>query len=274
VRIVVALGGNALLERGERPDAAIQRRHVRRAALALAPLAAEHQLIVCHGNGPQVGVLALESVADTGLSAPYPLDVLAAETQGMIGYWLAQELRNAGVTRPIVAVLTQTVVHATDPAFRSPTKFIGPIYDRGQTDAVMVRHGWTLALDGEHWRRVVPSPEPRRIVEIDTIRTLVDTGSIVICGGGGGIPVVDSDPGGLSGVDAVVDKDLTAAVLALALAADRLLVLTDVPAVLRDFGTPAATPIGAIGADELSTVEFPAGSMRPKIEACIRFATA
>lgn len=274
MRIVVALGGNALLERGERPDAAIQRRHVRRAAQALAPLAEEHQLIVCHGNGPQVGVLALESAADPVLSEPYPLDVLGAGTQGMIGYWLAQELRNARVTQPVVAVLTQTVVHATDPAFGSPTKFIGPVYDRSDAEALAARHGWTVAPDGEHWRRVVASPKPQRIVEVDTIRALVDTGSIVICGGGGGIPVVDSDAGGLSGVDAVVDKDLTAAALALTLAADRLLVLTDVPAVLRDYGTPAALPITAIDADELSDIEFPAGSMRPKIDACVQFVQA
>jgi carbamate kinase len=271
MRIVVALGGNALLERGERPDAAIQRRHVRRAAQALAPLAAEHQLVVCHGNGPQVGVLALESAADTALSEPYPLDVLGAETQGMIGYWLAQELGSAGVTRSVVAVLTQTVVRATDPAFGSPTKFIGPVYDRGEAEAIATRHGWTVARDGERWRRVVPSPQPQRIVEIETIRTLVDAGSIVVCGGGGGIPVVDSGTGGLSGVDAVVDKDLTAAVLALTLAADRLLVLTDVPAVLRDYQTPAATPIAAIDIEELSGIGFPAGSMGPKIETCVRF---
>jgi carbamate kinase len=274
VRIVVALGGNALLERGERPDAAIQRRHVRRAAQALAPLAAEHDLVLCHGNGPQVGVLALESAADPGLSEPYPLDVLSAETQGMIGYWLAQELRNAGITRPVVAVLTQTVVHVTDPAFAAPTKFIGPVYTLEDADALIARHGWTIGVDGAHWRRVVPSPEPRRIVETGTIRTLVDAGSIVICGGGGGIPVVDTVQGGLSGVDAVVDKDLTAAMLALTLAADRLLVLTDVPAVQRDFGTPRATPIAAVGADALADLTFPAGSMRPKVEACIRFVRA
>jgi carbamate kinase len=268
VRIVVALGGNALLERGERPDAVIQRRHVRRAAEALAPLTVEHQLIVCHGNGPQVGVLALESTADTALSEPYPLDVLGAETQGMIGYWLAQELRRAGVARPVVAVVTQTEVDDADPAFRSPTKFIGPVCDRDGA-AAAARHGWAFARDGAHWRRVVASPQPRAIVELDTIRVLADTGAVVICGGGGGIPVVHND-----GVDAVVDKDLTAALLALSLNADRLLVLTDVPAVIRGYRTPAAAPIPIIEADDAAALEFPAGSMGPKVEACVRFARA
>jgi carbamate kinase len=270
MRVVVALGGNALLERGERPDAVIQRRHVRQAAAALAPLAAEHQLVLCHGNGPQVGVLALESQADTSLSRPYPLDVLVAQTQGMIGYWLVQELGNAGVAQRAVCVVSQTVVDPSDPAFGHPTKFIGAGYDQGEAQAMAARLGWTIAADGSRWRRVVASPRPLGLVEIETVRSLADAGALVVCGGGGGVPVVRSN----AGVEAVVDKDLTAAELAITLKADRLLVLTDVPAIIRGYGTPDAQPIEAIDTVALSAMTFPAGSMGPKVEACIRFVTA
>jgi carbamate kinase len=274
MRVVVALGGNALLERDERPDAVIQRRHVAAAAAALAPLAAEHQLVLCHGNGPQVGVLALESSNDPALTRPYPLDVLVAQTQGMIGYWLVQELRDAGVAQPAVCVLSQTVVDDSDPAFRNPTKFIGASYDKDSAQSLAARFGWTVAADGPRWRRVVASPRPLGLVEISTVRGLVDAGVLVVCGGGGGVPVILSESGGLSGVEAVVDKDLTSAELAITLNADRLLVLTDVPAVIRDYGTPSAQPIHAIDADALSAMTFPAGSMGPKVEACIRFVRA
>ncbi|GII56517.1 carbamate kinase [Planotetraspora thailandica] len=274
MRIVVALGGNALLQRGERPDATIQLGHVRQAARALAPLAAEHELVVCHGNGPQVGVLALESEADRTLSRPYPLDVIGAQTQGMIGYWLAQELSAAGVTRPVVTVVTRTVVDAHDPAFLAPTKFIGPTYDEAGAAGLAERYDWHVARDGETWRRVVASPEPRRVVEIGAIRTLLESGAVVVCGGGGGVPVVEGGQDGPSGVEAVVDKDLTAASIALELGAEHLLVLTDVPAVMRGYGTAAATPILAADVDELSAMGFPAGSMGPKIEACVRFVRA
>jgi carbamate kinase len=274
MRVVVALGGNALLERDERPDAVIQLRHVRRAAAALAPLAAEHQLVVCHGNGPQVGMLALESQEDTSLSRPYPLDVLVAQTQGMIGYWMVQELRNAGVTAPAVCVLSQTVVDSSDPAFGNPSKFIGASYDKDEAQALAARLGWTVAADGPRWRRVVASPMPMEMVEMETVRSLADGGALVVCGGGGGVPVIRSEHGGLVGVEAVVDKDLTAAELAITLKADRLLVLTDVPAIIRDYGTPDARPIKAIDTRALSAMTFPAGSMGPKVEACIRFVTA
>ena len=268
---MVALGGNALLERGEKPDAALQRRHVRRAAEALAPLAVENELIVCHGNGPQVGVLALESEADTALSRPYPLDVLGAQTQGMIGYWLVQELHNAGVTRPVVAVITQTVVDVTDPAFAVPTKFIGPVYSQEDAVRLAALHGWTVAADGHAFRRVVPSPQPQRIVERSSIRLLMDAGAVVVCGGGGGSPVVEGSDGRLTGVDAVVDKDFTAAQIAVALAADRLLLLTDVAAVMRDFGTPDATPIRHLDLAQVALLDLPDGSMGPKLAACARF---
>ncbi|SCG77381.1 carbamate kinase [Micromonospora humi] len=272
MRIVIALGGNALLERGEGPDAAIQRRHVRRAATALAHLATDHQLIVCHGNGPQVGLLAQESENDPALSQPYPLDVLGAQTQGMIGYWLVQELHNAGA--PAVAVLSRTVVDADDSAFATPTKFIGPGYDERRARAIADRRGWRIGRDGERWRRVVASPEPRRIVEMDTLAALAERGGVVVCGGGGGAPVVESRDGRLDGVEAVVDKDLTAALLALRLGAQRLLVLTDVPAVMRDYGTPVASPVRTVDVDTLAGLRFPAGSMAPKVDACVRFVRA
>ena len=274
MRVVVALGGNALLQRGERPDAVIQRHHCRQAAAALAPLAANHQLVVCHGNGPQVGMLALESQADTSLSQPYPLDVLVAQTQGMIGYWLVQELSNAGVAQPTVCVVSQTVVDPSDPAFGHPTKFIGASYDQSQAQALADRLGWTIAADGPRWRRVVASPRPLRLVEIATVRSLAAAGVLVVCGGGGGVPVVRSDAGELTGVEAVVDKDLTSAELAITLKADRLLVLTDVPAIIDGYGTPDARPIQAIDTDALSAMTFPAGSMGPKVEACLRFVRA
>jgi carbamate kinase len=274
MRVVVALGGNALLQRNERPDAVIQQRHVRQAAAALAPLAADHQLVLCHGNGPQVGMLALESQADTSLSRPYPLDVLVSQTQGMIGYWLVQELRNAGVAQPTVCVISQTAVDPSDPAFGHPTKFIGASYHQSEAQELAARLRWTIAADGPRWRRVVASPRPLGLVEIETVRSLADAGVLVVCGGGGGVPVISSSAGGLTGVEAVVDKDLTTAELAITLKADRLLVLTDVPAIIRDYGTPDARPIQAIDTDALSAMTFPAGSMGPKVEACIRFVTA
>jgi carbamate kinase len=273
VLVVVALGGNALLERGEKPDAVIQRHHVAQAARALAPIANEHELLICHGNGPQIGLLALESAADPDLSEPYPLDVLNGQTQGMIGYWLMQELRNAGVTRPIATVVSQTVVDATDPAFATPTKFIGPVYDEAHAERVARRRGWQMARDGGYWRRVVPSPRPLRVVEEPAARSLLAAHTVVVCGGGGGIPVVETD-GGQTGVEAVVDKDATAALLAIDLGADRLLILTDVAAVMRDYGTPTQQPIPRLTLDELRRTAYPAGSMGPKIDACREFVTA
>lgn len=274
MRIVAALGGNALLRRGERPDAAPQLAHIEAAAAALAPLARDHQLLVCHGNGPQVGLLAVESEADRALTRAYPLDSLVAQTQGMIGYWLAQALHNAGVDSPIAALVTQVLVDEADPAFAAPTKFIGPVYDQARAARLADEHGWIVAADGPKWRRVVPSPMPVRVVEQTTIDQLLDAGSTVICGGGGGAPVTIGGDGRLRGVEAVVDKDLTAALLAVAVAADHLLVLTDVAAVMDHFGTPAAMPLRALTLDELATRRFPAGSMGPKIDACAMFVRA
>ncbi|MCW2776763.1 MAG: carbamate kinase [Frankiales bacterium] len=274
MRIVVALGGNALLRRGEQPDADVQLVHVEAAAAALAPLAREHDLVVCHGNGPQVGLLALESDADRSLTRAYPLDALVAQTQGMIGYWLTQALVNAGVDRPVVALVTQVVVDEDDPAFRAPTKFIGPVYEQAQAHQLAGAHGWTVAPDGPHWRRVVPSPLPVRLVEQATVEQLVRGGATVVCGGGGGAPVTVGPTGRLQGREAVVDKDLTAALLAVALRADHLLVLTDVAAVMEGFGTPSARPLPTLTLEQAEGGTYPAGSMGPKVAACAQFVRA
>jgi len=269
MRVVVALGGNALLRREERPDAAVQLANVRAAVAALAPLAREHELVITHGNGPQVGVLALESAADRSLSSPYPFDVLGAETQGMIGYWLLQSLQNALPGRQVCALLNQTLVSAADPAFADPAKFVGPVYERDEAERLAADRGWTVKQDGTHWRRVVPSPRPQRVVETRLIRLLLQSGAVAVCAGGGGVPVIRDGQGQLTGVEAVVDKDLTAALLAEALDADALLLLTDVPQL--HYGTPDATPIRHTTPAALRPLSFPAGSMGPKVDAVCRF---
>jgi carbamate kinase len=272
MRVVVALGGNALLQRGQPADAQTQRRNIAIAVEALAELAAEHEVIVTHGNGPQVGLLALQGEAYPHV-APYPLDVLGAESEGMIGYLLDQELINGLSGRSVATLLTQVIVDSEDPAFGQPTKFIGPIYDRDAAVQMAEERGWTVRPDGAHWRRVVPSPEPRAIVELSTIRLLVEAGVLVVCVGGGGIPVVVDLDGRLRGVEAVIDKDRAAALLARGLDADALLLLTDVTAVERDYGTSFAEPIGHATAAELLALGLPAGSMGPKVEAAAWFAT-
>ena len=274
MRLVVAVGGNALLRRGEPPDAAVQQHHVRAAARSLAPLTVEHELVLVHGNGPQVGLLAEESSADPALSSPYPLDVLVAQTQGMIGYWFLQALREAGVRRPVLAVLTQTVVSTTDPAFGTPTKPVGAGLTQADAALVGQRHGWTMGRDGDRWRRVVASPEPLRVLEQASIAGLVEAGTVVVCGGGGGVPVFAGADGELRGAEAVVDKDLTAALLAIGLGADRLVLLTDVAGVLDGFGTPAASLRRVLHATDVEAMGLAAGSMGPKVEACRRFAAA
>ena len=269
MRTVIALGGNALLRRGEPAEAATQRAHVLEVASAVAELAAHEELVVTHGNGPQVGLLALEADAYKAV-APYPLDILGAESQGMIGYLLLQALGDALPEREVVALLTQVLVDTDDPAFLSPTKPIGPVYSERVARRLAMDRGWTVARDGEYFRRVVASPAPQGIVELQAINRLVGAGSLVICAGGGGIPVV-ADSGGLRGVEAVIDKDLTAALLAEELGADKLIVLTDVPYVERNWGTAAAAPIAAATPAELRELAFAAGSMGPKIEAACRF---
>jgi carbamate kinase len=268
MRIVAALGGNALVRRGQPLEAEVQRANLREAAQALAKLAWEHELVLTHGNGPQVGLLALEADAYREVK-PYPLDVLGAESQGMIGYLIVQALR-AETGAGVAALLTEVVVDPDDPAFARPTKPIGPVYTAAQANAVAAEHGWTIAPDGPHYRRVVPSPQPREIVELEAIETLLNEGSIVVCAGGGGIPVV-RDGRGLTGVEAVIDKDLTAALLAERLDADQLLILTDLPYVERDWQTPSQAPIELTSPAELRHLEFAAGSMAPKVEAACRF---
>jgi len=274
VRVVAALGGNALLERGEKPDSDIQESHVQRAVQALAPLARAHDLVITHGNGPQVGMLALESAGDPALSRPYPFDVLGAQTQGMIGYWLVRALHGAVPGRAAGCLLGQTLVDPQDPAFARPAKFVGPVYTEARARALAADRGWVVRRDGSAWRRVVPSPEPVALVELPLIQALLDAGALVVCAGGGGVPVVADGSGSLRGVEAVVDKDLTAALLARAVAADALLLLTDIDAVVDGFGTPGARPIHHATPGELRACSFAAGSMGPKVDAACRFVEA
>jgi carbamate kinase len=270
MRLVVALGGNALLRRGQHADAETQRRNVAVAVRAIADLAHEHEVVVTHGNGPQIGLLALQGEADPA-ERPYPLDVLGAETEGMVGYMLDQELANALRGRSIATLLTQVVVDPDDPAFDRPTKPIGPMYDREVAERLAAERGWSVAADAAGYRRVVPSPEPREIIELPTILLLVQAGVLVICVGGGGIPVVSTE-GRLHGVEAVIDKDLAAALLASGLEADALLLLTDVGNVEAAWQTPHARPLREVSAPELREMEFAPGSMGPKVEAACRFA--
>lgn len=271
MRVVVALGGNALLKRGEKPDASIQQAHVAKAVRSLAPLAEKHELIITHGNGPQVGLLALQSAHDPNLTTPYPFDTIGAQTQGMIGYWMLQALQNALPGRQVTAMVNQTLVSAVDPAFDNPTKFVGQVYDRDEALKLAEENGWTVKADGEYWRRVVPSPEPQRMVEVRLVRLLLNNGAVVVCAGGGGIPVVRNEKGQLEGIEAVIDKDLTGSMLAKTLDADAFLVLTDVPRVMRNFGEPNQTEIAHTTPHELRAEDFPAGSMGPKVEAVCSF---
>jgi carbamate kinase len=271
VRIVAALGGNALLQRGQKPDSEVQEANVRRAVEALAPLATDHELVLTHGNGPQVGVLALQSASDPNLTTPYELDIIGAQTQGMIGYWLLQSMQNSLPGRQVAAIINQTLVEAHDPAFEDPTKFVGEMYSKREARKLADERGWTVKQDGDGWRRVVGSPKPQRVVETRLIRLLLNSGSIVICAGGGGVPVIRNEHGRLEGVEAVVDKDLTTSVLAEALDADVLLVLTDVPNVVRNYGKADAEPILRATPASLQREDFPAGSMGPKVDAVCRF---
>ena len=271
--VVVALGGNALLTRGQPLDASVQRANVKVAAQAVAELACEHRVVLTHGNGPQVGLLALQSEACATV-APYPLDVLDAESAGMIGYLLEQELGRHLPREQLATLLTQVVVDPDDPAFSNPTKPVGPVYGSSEARYLAHERGWAVAPDGDRWRRVVPSPEPRRIVEIDVIRLLVDHGMTVTCAGGGGIPVAPDDAGDLRGVEAVIDKDLAASLLAVELRADALLLLTDVDAVYEGWGTAAARPIRDATPGDLRRMDLPAGSMGTKVEAMCRFVDA
>lgn len=271
--IVAALGGNALLKRGEPLTAEAQRTNVQTAAKSLAELVrAGHRLVITHGNGPQVGLLALQGAAYKPDEA-YPLDVLGAETGGMIGYMIEQEIENAlDHDRPVATLLTQVVVDRDDPAFANPTKFIGPVYDKAEAESRAAAAGWHIAADGDKWRRVVPSPAPKEIPDIRVLKLLLDQGVVVICTGGGGIPVLRRNDGSMTGVEAVIDKDAASALLARELNADALLLLTDVDAVYRDFGTPTAAPVRNITPAEARMLDVPAGSMGPKVAAASDFA--
>ena len=274
MRIVVALGGNALLKRGEPMTAEVQRANCQVAARALAPLVGPHELVVTHGNGPQVGLLALQAQAYTAVD-PYPLDVLGAETEGMIGYMLEQELGNLlPFDIPLATLLTMVEVDPADPAFADPTKFVGPIYDQDTANRLAAEKGWIFKQDGANWRRVVPSPLPKRIFELRPIKWMLEKGTVVICAGGGGIPSAYAADGTrtLGGIEAVIDKDLASELLARELEADLFVMATDVDGVYLDYGTPNQRRLDQVTVDELKKHTFAAGSMGPKVQAAMQFA--
>jgi carbamate kinase len=276
VRVVAALGGNALLRRGQPLSAESQRDNVRLACQALAPIAREHELVISHGNGPQVGLLALQGAAYSQVEA-YPLDILDAETEGMIGYLIMQELGNLlPPERPVVTLLTMVEVDARDPAFDNPTKPIGPVYRAEEATRLAAERGWTFRPDGDALRRVVPSPLPTGIVGLAPVRWLLERHAVVVCAGGGGIPTVrtaEPVPAGqrLTGVEAVIDKDRASAVLAAELGADALVIATDVDAVYADWATARQQPIRRATTSELRRTAFAAGSMGPKVAAACDF---
>jgi carbamate kinase len=271
MRIVIALGGNALLHRGEPLTANNQRRNVKVAAEALAPIAQEHELVITHGNGPQVGLLALQDAAYK-TDSHYPLDILDAETEGMIGYLIEQELNNLLPSdHQCATLLTQIEVDPLDPAFQHPIKPIGPVYSEAEAQRLALERGWSIARDGEYFRRVVASPQPQQIFELSVIELLAKQNVTVICAGGGGIPVVYQEDGSLVGVEAVIDKDSASSLLAQELKAEAFLMLTDVEAVYQDWSKPNARAIRQISPQAIRQLSFAAGSMAPKVEAACEF---
>lgn len=273
MRVVVALGGNALLKRGEPMTAEVQRSNVKTAARSLAPVAEKHQLVLSHGNGPQVGLLALQGAAYEEVDT-YPLDVLGAQTEGMIGYMIEQELGNLlPFEVPFATILTMVEVDADDPAFQNPTKFVGPVYSEVEAMELAADKSWTVKPDGQYWRRVVPSPLPKRIFEIRPIKWLLEKNTVVICAGGGGIPTMYQKGADrvLTGVEAVIDKDRATELLARELEADLYIMATDVDGVYLDWGTPSQQKLDRISAAELKSHSFAAGSMGPKVNAAIQF---
>lgn len=272
--IVVALGGNALIRRSEPMTADVQRRNIRVACKALAPVAETHRLVLAHGNGPQVGLLALQGAAYADKCEPYPLDVLGAQTQGMIAYMIEQELGNLlPFEKRIATLLTMVEVDPADPAFDNPTKFVGPVYEPVEAARLAAEKGWIFKLDGGKPRRVVASPEPKQIFELDPIKWLIEKDAVVICAGGGGIPTayLPDGTGTLVGAEAVIDKDLASELLARKLGADLFVMATDAEGVYADWGTPQQRLIESCTPDELERYEFAAGSMGPKVEAASRF---
>ena len=272
MRVVVGLGGHAILRRDESPTAANQLENIARAAGRLAPLVRDHSVLLTHGNGPQIGLLALREAA-VAPDAAQPLDVLGAQTEGLIGHLLAQEFRTRVPGVDLAVVLTQVRVDPDDPAFERATKPIGPAYGEAEARALEAERGWTMTPDGDAWRRAVASPRPIEVLELPSIRRLCAAGTLVICAGGGGIPVARDADGRVRGLEAVVDKDATSALLAAALGVDLLLLLTDVDALYRDFGTPGQRAVPRIGAAEALAWadELPAGSIGPKLRAAARF---
>jgi carbamate kinase len=272
MRIVIALGGNALLRRAQPMTAESQRENVRLAVAQIALIVPGNEIVIAHGNGPQVGLLALQSAAYKEVEA-YPLDVLGAQTEGMIGYLIEQELGNLlPFEVPFATILTQVEVDPHDPAFGRPSKPIGPVYAKEEAERLATERGWCIAPDGEHFRRVVASPRPTRIFEIRPIRWLLERGTIVICAGGGGIPTCYDENRKLTGIEAVIDKDLCSALLASELGADMLIVATDVDAAYVNWGTPDQKAIAQAHPDELEKIGFASGSMGPKVQAAIEFA--
>ena len=275
--VVIALGGNALLRRGEPVSTKVQRKNMKRAGVAIAEVAREHKIVITHGNGPQVGNLAMQEAA-YGEFFQNPLDVLGAETEGMIGFLIEQELNNQLLDRKVATLLTRVEIDPDDPAWSNPTKPIGPLFDKEEAARLAAERNWTMAPDGpggNKLRRVVPSPLPKRILSMHAIRTLMESSTIVICGGGGGIPVVwKENKNGWRGVEAVIDKDLTAALLATEVGADALIMLTDVSNIQVGWGTPEARPMERATIDELRGMDVPAGSMGPKVTAAVSFVEA
>ena len=271
MRIVIALGGNALLRRGEEMTAENQRENIRIAAKVLAPIIEKHEVVISHGNGPQVGLLSLQSAAYKEVEE-YPLDILGAQTQGMIGYMIEQELGNhLPVEIPIASILTMVEIDPEDPAFSNPTKPIGPIYDEKEARDLAKLKGWNIKQDGNYWRRVVPSPEPHRIFQLRPIHWLLEKGTVVICAGGGGIPTSYKDNGKLEGVEVVIDKDRASSLLAFELEADLLIMATDTDGVYLDWGSDSEKIISKTTPEEISKFSFDKGSMGPKVEAACSF---
>ena len=271
MRIVIALGGNALLRRGEEMTANNQRENIRIAARALAPIIEEHEVVISHGNGPQVGLLSLQSAAYKEVEE-YPLDILGAQTQGMIGYMIEQELGNIlPIEKPIASILTMVEIDPEDPAFSNPTKPIGPVYSEKEARRLAEDKGWDINQDGEYWRRVVPSPEPHRIFELRPIHWLLEKGTVVICAGGGGIPTSYVKKGKLEGVEVVIDKDRASSLLAFELDADLLIMATDTDGVYTDWGGDSQKIISRTTPEEIGQYTFDKGSMGPKVEAACNF---
>ena len=271
MRIVIALGGNALLRRGEEMTAENQRKNIQLAVKSLAPIAGQNELVISHGNGPQVGLLSLQSAAYKEVEE-YPLDILGAQTEGMIGYMIEQELGNLlPIEIPIASILTMVEVDPEDPAFDNPTKPIGPIYTKEEAEKLKKEKGWSIKLDGEHWRRVVASPVPHRIFQLRPIHWLLEKNTIVICAGGGGIPTIYNKEGNLEGVEVVIDKDRASSLLAFELEADVLIMATDTEGVYLDWGTESEKIISETTPEEIRKYDFDIGSMGPKVEAACSF---